>query len=347
MNKGIMAHFSQLQDPRIERKKLHDLQDILTLVICGIIGGATGWKSIIEFAHEKESWYRQFIPLKNGIPSVDCISYVISRLSFKGFRECFISWTASVAEETSGQIISIDGKTARGSRDKKKDQSPLHMVSAWANSSQIVLAQEVTNKKSNEITAIPKLLDLLNLKECIVTIDAMGCQKEIAQKIIEKDGDYVFSLKGNQGTLHDSVTEFFDIAEQDNYANLNYKEKETIDKGHGRLEKRRYIICDNLETIANKDDWKGFKSIGMAERICYDGQVEKKEVRYFISSINVNAELFSKSVREHWGIENKLHWRLDVVFNEDNSRIRKGNAPEIMTTIRHLCMGIFDNDLCT
>lgn len=321
MTTNIIEHFSKLEDPRIERKKLHDLMDIIVLVICGTISGAEGWEGIEEFGKEKLEWLQKFRPFKNGIPSHDCISYVISRLSVKGFQECFMSWSQSLAEKVEGEIISIDGKTSRGSRSKTRN--PLHMVSAWACTNQLVLGQEATDEKSNEITAIPKILKLLELKGCVVTIDAMGCQREIAKQITEKGGDYVLSLKGNQGSLHEAVKDFFNIAEAKEYAGVKYNFLEEIDKGHGRVETRRYWITSHLETIPKTENWKGLTSIGMVERICWINGKETQEKRYFICSIPNNVKLFAKAVREHWGIENKLHWRLDVIFREDANTQRK------------------------
>lgn len=342
MKASIVEHFSSLKDPRIERNKRHALMDIIVLVICGIVSGAEGWEAIEEFGHEKENWLRKFIPLENGIPSHDCIAYVISRLSVKGFQACFMSWTQAIAGDVGGQIISVDGKTARGSKDNKS--CPLHMVSAWAVESRIVLGQEATAEKSNEITAIPSLLTLLELKGCIVTIDAMGCQQAITKQIIEQGGDYSIGLKGNQGLLHDATVDFFDTAEKNEYANVKYDFTEEIDKGHGRLETRRYWVTENLTTLPNVEKWTGLRSIGMVERVCLTDGKETVERRYFINSFVADAEIFAKAVREHWGVENRLHWRLDVVFREDESRIRKGNAPAIMTMTRHLCMGLFDFD---
>jgi len=344
MNTSILEHFSILKDPRIERNKLHALMDIVVLVICGIVSGAKGWEDIEEFGHEKEQWLQKFIPLKNGIPSHDCIAYVISRLSVKGFQACFMSWTQAVTEKIGGQVISVDGKTARGSKDSKNNRSPLHMVSAWAGESRLVLGQEVTYEKSNEIKAIPNLLALLELKSCIVTIDAMGCQRNITKQIIAQGGDYSIGLKGNQGLLHEAVVDFFETSEQHEYANVKHDFIEEIDKGHGRLETRRYWITENLTSLPDIEKWVGLKSIGMVERVCLIGEKETVERRYFINSFAADAKLFAKAVRGHWDVENRLHWRLDVVFREDESRIRKGNAPAIMTTIRHLCLGLFDAD---
>ncbi len=255
-----------------------------------------------------------------------------------------MSWTHAVAEQIDGEVIAIDGKTARGSRDRKNNRSPLHMVSAWACSSRLVLGQEATDEKSNEITAIPKLLALLALKGCIVTIDAMGCQRAIAKQIIEQEGDYVLGLKGNQGDLHEAVEDFFTTAEAGQFTGVVHDYKEELDKDHGRLEIRRYWITEALCTLPNIQSWKGLRSIGRVERECQQGDKTTIERRYF-NPFDFRA---SGSLRSccawTWGIENPLHWRLDVVLGDDASRIRKANGPAIMTSIRHLCMNLFERE---
>ena len=324
---SFIEHFSKLQDPRIERKKLHALMDILVLTICAVASGAEGWEGIAEFGHAKLEWLRRFIPLKNGVPSHDCIGYVISRLSPEGFRRCFMRWTEGVREKTAGEVIAVDGKTARGSRDRAKNRNPLHMVSAWADAKRLVLGQEGTEEKSNEITAIPKLLALLDLHGCIVTIDAMGCQRAIAERIVEQGGDYVLGLKGNQGSLHEAVEEYFTTAQAADFKNVPYSYTEEVDNEHGRLEIRRYWITEDLCTLPRTELWKGLRSIGPVERECWVGETRSIERRYFINSIAADAKRFAHAVRGHWSVENRLHWRLNVVFREDESRLRKGNAP--------------------
>ena len=336
MTASIIEHFSTLKDPRIERHKQHDLIDIIVLTLSAVASGADGWEAIEDFGKEKIDWLRQYISLENGVPSHDCIFYVLSSLSPTGFRECFMSWTDSVVVATGGEVIAIDGKTARGSRDRKNDRNPLHMVSAWACSNRMVLGQQATDEKSNEITAIPKLLNLLEIKGCIITIDAMGCQRAIAKQIIKQEGDYVLGLKGNQSKLHEAVEDFFETARTSNFKDINYDYKEEIDKGHGRLETRRYWVSNVLLSLPNNQQWEGLKSIGMVERECIKGEVQSLECRYFINSLPAEAKPFATAVRGHWGVENPLHWRLDVILGDDASRI-KGNAATIMTSIRHLC----------
>ncbi len=344
MTTSLIEHFSALNDPRVERNKAHALIDIIMLTVSAVASGANGWEAIEDFGKEKLDWLRQFVPLKNGVPSHNCIAYVLSRLSPAPFRECFMSWTRAVATQTGSEVIAIDGKTARGSRDRKNNRNPLHRVSAWACNNRLVLGQEATDEKSNEITAIPKLLALLELKGCIVTIDAMGCQRAIAAQIIEQEGDYVLGLKGNQGDLHKAVEDFFITAEANQFSGVIHDYKEELDKDHGRLEIRRYWVTEPLCTLTNIQDWKGLRSIGMVERECQQGDIKTIERRYFINSIPAQAKRFAHAVRGHWGIENPLHWRLDVVLGDDASRIRKGNGPAMMTSIRHLCMNLFERE---
>jgi predicted transposase YbfD/YdcC len=341
---SILTHFAPLEDPRIERNKLHALSDIVFLTVCAVVSGANGWEAIEDFGREKLEWCRRFAPFKNGVPSHDCIANVIARLSPKGFQECFRHWTQAVAKATGGEVIAVDGKTARGSRDRKRSRQPLHMVSAWASTNRLVLGQEATAEKSNEITAIPKLLELLELKGCIVTIDAMGCQRAIVEQIVAQGGDYVLGLKGNQSNLQEAVEDFFAVAQQANFAHVRHDYTEELDKDHGRLEIRRYWITEDLRTLPDTDRWVGLRSIGMVERTALAGETQTVERRYFINSIRADAQRFAHGVRGHWGVENRLHWRLDVVFGDDASRIRKGNAPAIMTSIRHLCVNLFDQE---
>jgi predicted transposase YbfD/YdcC len=340
----LITHFSPLPDHRIERNKCHALIDIIVLAICAVASGSDGWEAIEDFGKDKLEWLRQYIPLANGVPSHDCIAYVLCRLSPQKFRDCFMNWTQAVTEYTGGEIIAVDGKTAKGSRDRKNQRNPLHMVSAWACENRLVLGQEATDAKSNEITAIPKLLELLALKGCIVTLDAMGCQRAIAEQIIDQGGDYVLGLKGNQGNLHEAVEDFFTTASAHHFIGVAHDFTEEVDKDHGRLEVRRYWITDDLRTLPDPQNWQGLRSIGMVERECRQGDTQTFERRYFINSIAAEAKTFAQAVRGHWGVENRLHWRLDVIFGEDTNRIRRGNGPAIMTTLRHLCLNLFDRE---
>jgi predicted transposase YbfD/YdcC len=343
----LIEHFATLEDPRIERNKCHALIDIIVLAVCvlavcAVASGADGWEAMEQFGKEKLEWLRQYVPFKNGVPSHDCIAYVLCRISPSQFRECFMSWTQAVTEATGGEVIAVDGKTAKGSRDRKHNRNPLHMVSSWACRNRLVLGQEATQEKSNEITAIPKLLGLLVLKGYLVTIDAMGCQRAIAEQIIDQGGDYVLGLKGNQGTLHEAVEDFFTTAQANHFTGIAYDYVEEIEKDHGRLEIRRHWITKELSTLPDTENWKGLCSIGRVERECLQGETRTLEQRYFINSIRAQAKPFTVAVLGHWGVENSLHWRLDVVFGNDASRIRKGQGPAIMTSIRHLCMNLFE-----
>lgn len=344
MGISFVEHFSELQDPRIDRKKRHKLMDILVLTVCAVISGADGWESIVQFGHDKLDWLRRLVPLANGIPSPDCIAYLYSRLSPVAFRDCFLRWAESLRERFPEEIIAVDGKTARGSHDRAHGQCPIHTVSAWAGSHRLVLGQELTETKSNEITAIPKLLELLVLEGCIITLDAMGCQTAIATQIIDQGGDYVMGLKGNQSTLHEAVEDYFTVAHATDFRAVRYNYQEELDHGHGRLEIRRYWITDDLSTLPELGAWKQLRSIGMVERETQEGGNVSRERRYFIASLPPEAKRFAYAVRGHWGVENELHWRLDVVFREDESRIRQGNAPAIMTAIRHLCLNLFQKE---
>ena len=310
MSVSLIDSFAQLEDPRLDRKKRHELLDIIVVSICTVASGADGWEAIEDFCREKLAWLRQYVPLKNGVPSHDCIAYVLGRVSPLQFRQCFMEWSAGVREQTEGEVIAIDGKTVRGSRDKRNNQSPLHLVSAWACANRLVLGQEITEEKSNEITAIPRLLEVLELKGCIVTLDAMGCQRTIAETIIEQQGDYVLGLKGNQGQLHEAVEDFFTLAREKGFHNIVHDYREDLDKDHGRLEVRRYWIAEHLGTLPNASRWPGLRSIGLAERECWQGSHHSVEQRYFLNSLTADATTFANAVRGHWGIENRLHWRL-------------------------------------
>ncbi len=289
MAANLIDYFSSLEDPRIERNKAHALIDIMVMTVCAVANGADGWESIEQFGKEKLHWLRQYIPLENGVPSHDGISYVLSRVSPRQFRACFMSWTDALTEETGGEVIAIDGKTAKGSRDRKHNRSALHRVSAWGCHNRLVLGQQATDEKSNEITAIATLLSLLELKGCLVTIDAMGCQRGIAEQIIEQKGDYVLGLKGNQGTVHSAVEAFFTTAQAHPFTGVAHDYVEELDKDHGRFER----ISEDLRTLPNPQDWRGLRSIAMVERECLQGDTHSVERRYFINSIPAQAKPFA------------------------------------------------------
>jgi predicted transposase YbfD/YdcC len=340
---SISDHFADLEDPRIDRTKLHKLFDIITVAICGVICGADSWVEIEEFGNAKIDWFRTFLELANGIPSHDTFGRVFALLDPDQFRSGFVSWIQAISRITEGEIVAFDGKTLRRSHDNSLGKAAIHMVSAWASSNRLVLGQLKVDEKSNEITAIPALLRLLALKGCIVTIDAMGCQTEITQTIIDQGGDYVLALKGNQGSLHREGQDLIAYAQQTNFQDIAHDFHATVEKGHGRIEARRHWIISEPEFIAylNPDGaWAGFKSIGMVEAERQIGDDTTCETRYYISSLSGNAQEFGQAVRAHWGIENSVHWVLDIAFREDESRVRKGNGAQNLAILRHIALNL-------
>lgn len=338
---SLLTHFESLEDPRRAYLVEHSLLDIVALTICAVICGAETWEGIEAYGHSKLEWLKTFLALPNGIPSHDTIARVFALLEPSQLQECFVSWVKSIAELSLGEVISLDGKSARHSYDKGKGKGAIHMVSAWASGNQLVLGQVKVADKSNEITAIPKLLNILDISGCIVTIDAMGAQKEIAQQIIDQGADYVLSLKGNQGNLHEDVEQLFNWAHKTDFKGIEHEAYQTLDKGHGRIEIRRYWLLDKVEHLEDAARWKGLKRVGMIEaerRI--EGQPTTTERRYYLTSLDGGIERFADASRGHWGIENRLHWSLDVVFHEDDSRIRKGHAPENMTVMRKIALNL-------
>jgi predicted transposase YbfD/YdcC len=337
--------FSNIPDHRVIGRSDYPLIEILFLCISAIVSGMDGWEDIEEFGNGKLDWLRKYFPYEKGIPKHDTIARVMAVISPKALQESFVNWVQCVSDITEGEIIAIDGKQARRSYDKRSRRSAIHMVSAWASQNGIVLGQQKTDDKSNEITAIPKLLKLLEIKGCIITIDAMGCQKDIAQAIQEKGADYVLALKGNQGKLNDEVRDFFETAIKEQFKNIEKDEYIEFDKGHGRLESRR---CYAVEVPAYlkefKNDWKGLKSFVCIQSERDLGEKIERENRYYISSLMPNAERLAKAVRSHWGIENSLHWVLDMTFKEDASRIRRGVAAENMTVMKHLAINLLKKD---
>ena len=341
MDKNLFDYFSEIEDPRIDRTKDHLLVDIIVISVLAVLCGADTWNAIALFGKAKQAWLQTFLQLPNGIPSHDTFNRVFSLLNPKQFGDCFIQWTRSVAVMTGYEVVSIDGKTICGSRSNDK-KTLIHMVSAWASVNKIVLGQLKVDEKSNEISAIPELLKLLLLKGCIVTIDAMGCQKNIAATIIEQGADYILALKGNQGNLLEQTEESFQFFKVENV-------NEEIDVDHGRVETRTCSVISDLSMIEHAKDWKELKTLVRidAERYIKSSGKTEKETRYYISSAPANAELLNKSVRSHWGIENKLHWSLDVSFNEDNSRKRAGNAAQNFSVLCRIALNLLKKETDT
>ena len=331
---AFLDFFTELEDPRLERHKLYPLNEILLTTLCAKICDAESWEDIQDFGEAKIEFLRKYLPYKNGVPSHDTFARVFSLLDPKQFKTCFVDWMRGLKFQLS-EVISIDGKTLRGSFDKGGNQKAIHMVSAFASNARLVLGQEKVSEKSNEITAIPKLLDALFIKGGIVTIDAMGCQKSIASKIREKKADYVLSLKGNHGDLHDDIKTYFDGARKE-----HLEEDKECDKGHGRIEIRRCRVCRNIDWLMQKTEWKDLSCIVEMESERTQGGKETTEKRYYLSSLKTSAREIAKAIRSHWSIENSLHWVLDVTFNEDRSRIRKKNGPENMAIVKHTVLNL-------
>jgi len=343
---GIAEHFGQVQDPRQHHVE-HLLIEMIIIAICAVICGADSWVEIEQFGQAKEEWLRKFLTLPNGIPSHDTFGRVFGMLDPDEFQHSFISWIGAISQLTAGQIIAVDGKRLRRSHDKHLGKAAIHMVSAWASANRLVLGQLKTDEKSNEITAIPELLKLLVIKGCIVTIDAMGCQTNIAQVIVEQEGDYVLALKGNQGTLHHDVQDLLAYAQEIDFKEVAHDFHQTVDKNHGRLEIRRYWTISEPEFIAfvdPKSKWAGLQSIGLVEAQRTIGDQTSTETRYYISSLPGDAAQFAHAVRTHWEIENKVHWVLDVAFGEDLSRVRQGFAAENLATLRHIALNLLRHE---
>lgn len=350
---GLVEHFKSLPDPRVNRSKDHDLIDILVIAICTLLCGGETFNDMEDFGLAKEPWFKTFLNLRNGIPSHDTFNRVFAALDPKKFLECFLAWTQSLRQAVPQEIVALDGKALR--RALNKNQSAKYVVSAWAESNGLVLGQLKVDEKSNEITALPQLLRVLELSGCIVTIDAIGCQKNIAKEIIEADADYVLALKGNQETVHEEMKSFLDstllekqaqrpAGVQPSKAAAALASLETVEKDHGRLETRRYYQSDELDWFADLNKWEGLKSVGMVEAIREVGDQRTVERRYYLSSLPLDIAQFARAVRGHWGVENKLHWVMDVCFREDQSRARAGYAAENLATLRRLALNLLKTE---
>jgi len=336
---GFIAHFSKLEDPRQINKSLYPLQEILLLVLCAVLSGADDWVAIALYGEKKLNFLRRFLPYANGTPSHDQLGYLFARIDEKRFQQCFINWVTCLRHALEG-VVAIDGKTLRRSFNAAGKKGAIHMVSAWCSEQNLVLGQVKVDEKSNEITAIPELLDLLQIHGAIVTIDAMGCQRNIAQQIIDKKGDYIFSLKGNQGTLRDDVELFFEEQMRVDFADTIVSCHQTVEKSHGRIEVRKVTVCSDVEWLQQRHDWPGLASIVMLEYVAEMGSKTRRETRFYISSLTVEAELMAAHIRDHWGVENGLHWVMDMVFRDDECRIRKDGAPANFAVIKHMASNI-------
>lgn len=333
----LMEHFTSLTDTRQAGKVKHDFLEIIVMTICAVIAGCEAWEDIADYCRVKQNWFRERLHMKleNGVPSHDTVQRVWGMIEPKEFEACFRSWVSSVCSKADGEIISIDGKTLRRSGSSQKE--PLHMVSAWANENQLVLGQISTDEKSNEITAVPQLLEVLDLQGCIVTADAMSCQKAITAKIEKKKADYVLGLKENQPNLKRDVEEFFDDVFKNPKDAPDIQHIHTINKGHGRIEARDYYLATDLSWMLYGEGWSALNSVGAVVSTVTSGENTTKECRYYISSLTDGA-VFAKAARAHWGVENSLHWCLDMTFHEDYSRMRKDHTAENMAVVRHIAL---------
>ncbi|AFY95793.1 transposase [Chamaesiphon minutus PCC 6605] len=342
---SIAEHFDDIEDIRIERGKKHKLIDIITISICAVVCGADGWIDIEMYGIARKKWLEKFLELPNGIPSHDTFARVFSQINPDEFNKSFLSWIKGISKITAGEIIAFDGKQSRNSGDEKNGQGVINTVSAWAASNRLVLGQKKVEGKSNEITALPELIQILDLAGCIVTIDAMGCQREIVKKIVEKDADYVIAVKKNQPTLYKQVKQLFKQAIETQGKDLNLSSFNSREMNRGREEIRNYLmITDVAEQIDPLQKWKKLTSIGMVESVRVVGGKTSVETRYFISSLESDAQKLAEGIRSHWSIENSLHWVLDVAFKEDDSRIRKDNAPANFAILRHIAVNIISEN---
>jgi predicted transposase YbfD/YdcC len=340
----IETHFGTLKDPRAAYRIEHKLIDILIITICATICGANDWEAIAEYGQTKQDWLKTWLELPNGIPSPDTFSRVLARIKPAELQKCFMGWMEAVGQVTEGELLNIDGKTLRGAKESGNSRSLIHMVSVWSASQHLVLGQTKVSEKSNEITAIPPLLEMLAIRGCLVSIDAMGCQTEIAKTIVEQGADYVLALKGNQGDLHTDVVQLFTAAGKQDFRNIEHQFHSTVSKGHGRIETRRYWTMGNTDHLIGSHKWSGLKSIGMVESQREMNGKVSIEQRYYILSIQSDVQRFSTAVRSHWSIENQLHWILDVGFGEDDAQSCSGYSAENLAVIRHVGINLLSRD---
>ena len=341
---SLLHHFAGLTAPRLKRTRRHELTDILVIALCAVLGGADSWNEIQAFGEAKKAWLGRFLALPNGIPSHDTFNRVFAALDPEAFRACFTSWMSAVCARLGLKHVQIDGKALRGSRGRKGGLGCLHTVSVWAAEAGLTLGQVAVGDKSNEITAIPRLLELLDLSGALVSIDAMGCQKEVARQIVEAGGDYLLAVKENQPTLHEEIRACFSEALDGEFAGLRHGVHVSREEGHGRQEERIYSVIYDPPGLACKGDWPGLKAIVLVSRERREGDKVSHEASYYISSSAAGVKRLAAGIRGHWGIENKVHWLLDVTFHEDQSRARAGHAAENLAWLRRVSLALLRQD---
>jgi predicted transposase YbfD/YdcC len=338
---NIEKYFGGLKDPRVERSKEHKLIDILVIAICAIICGANDWEAVAEYGRDNQTWFKTFLALPSGIPSHDTFWRVFGALDPEQFQNCFVAWIQAVSQVTADEIIAVDGKDVRGSHDKGLGRKAIDMVSAWATSNRLVLGQRKVDDKSNEITAIPGLLRTLMIRGCIVTIDAMGCQSEIAETIVDQGADYILQLKENQGLLYADTHLLFTDLEQSGFTAYAYDTDKTTEKDHGRIEIRQAWTISDAELLARLRNADHFKNLQTVMKVRHERRIDKTvtvEEHYYISSLAMTATHLLAAKRAHWQIENSLHWVLDIAFREDASRLHKGNGAQNFAILRHIAL---------